>query len=69
MNWRVQRELFGKIRRGQIWRKYHDGVTILIKGKGGGDGWKVMYCDRSGMRGKTHVIQARMIYHYFELIK
>lgn len=68
MNWRNQRDKYGRIRKGQIWKKYHDGITVVVKQKARGKGWIVEYLNRSGMRGKCHVIEERMIYHYFELL-
>ena len=67
MNWRKQRDKYGKIYKNQLWQKIHDGVIIKIHAKKGGQ-WRVHYQNRGGS-GKSHVIEERMIYHYFNLLE
>lgn len=64
VNWRDQRDKFGKIKGGQVWQKIDNGMVMRVVGKTGGSRWKVAY-KNGGRRGVTHTMDERMIYHYF----
>lgn len=65
-NWRQGRELYGKIRSGQFWKKKDSGMVMRIKNKNGGQRWSVIYS--SAGHKVCHTIEERIIYHYYDLL-
>jgi len=67
MNWRQGRELYGKIRGGQPWKKRDSGMIMRVARKCGGQRWSVVYS--SPGHKVSHTVDERIIYHYYDLIK
>lgn len=62
-NWNIARQKYGRIRRGQLWKKIDNGMIMRICRKNDG-GWSVVYINK----GKGHHMLERTIYHFFELL-
>jgi len=66
-SWRKAREVYGKIRSGQLWRKRDSGMVMRVARKGSGQRWSVIYS--SPGHKVSHTVDERIIYHYYDLIK
>lgn len=66
MNYLKGRELHGKIRPGQLWKKRDMGSMMHIIGKEKGDSWRVVF-DRLSPRS-SHKIKERVIYSHYDRI-
>ncbi len=66
MSFLKNRERFGKIRVGQVWKKRDIGQIMTIISKQGNDSWRVVFI---GRKNASHKIKQTVIYNYYEKIE
>jgi hypothetical protein len=62
--WQDGRDRFGKIRKGQIWRKRDTGWTMKVAAKNGDK----FSCSPVGRSKQAHTLSQKDIYKYYDLV-
>lgn len=65
VNWAQARDMYGQIKKNQLWKKRDVGRVMMIKAREQNNSWKVCF-QSGGDRARTHTIKERDIYKFYE---